>query len=53
MIRWQNISRFFLKEQEGLVPLLAEYFSFVDNNIFSVDGVLTDFPVTASEAIGN
>ena len=44
---------FFLKEQEGLVPLLAEYFSFVDNNIFSVDGVLTDFPVTASEAIGN
>ena len=32
---------------------LAEYFSFVDNDIFSVDGVLTDFPVTASEAIGN
>ncbi|KAG1364248.1 hypothetical protein COCNU_11G010750 [Cocos nucifera] len=32
---------------------LAEYLSFVDNGIFSVDGVLTDFPITASEAIGN
>ncbi|XP_008798764.1 glycerophosphodiester phosphodiesterase GDPDL4-like isoform X2 [Phoenix dactylifera] len=31
---------------------LAEYLSFVDNGIFSVDGVLTDFPKTASEAIG-
>ncbi|KAL5214491.1 hypothetical protein ABZP36_003643 [Zizania latifolia] len=31
---------------------LAEYLSFIDNNAFSVDGVLTDFPVTPSEAIG-
>ncbi|WVZ86066.1 hypothetical protein U9M48_032907 [Paspalum notatum var. saurae] len=31
---------------------LAEYLSFIDNGVFSVDGVLTDFPVTASEAIG-
>ncbi|KAK1316661.1 putative glycerophosphoryl diester phosphodiesterase 2 [Acorus calamus] len=31
---------------------VAEYLSFVDNPGFSVDGVLTDFPVTASEAIG-
>ncbi|XP_010913956.1 glycerophosphodiester phosphodiesterase GDPDL4 [Elaeis guineensis] len=31
---------------------LAEYLSFIDNGIFSVDGVLTDFPKTASEAIG-
>ncbi|XP_039141925.1 LOW QUALITY PROTEIN: glycerophosphodiester phosphodiesterase GDPDL4-like [Dioscorea cayenensis subsp. rotundata] len=31
---------------------LAEFFHFVDNGDFSVDGVLTDFPVTASEAIG-
>ncbi|KAG8064844.1 hypothetical protein GUJ93_ZPchr0004g39361 [Zizania palustris] len=30
---------------------LAEYLSFIDNNAFSVDGVLTDFPVTPSEAI--
>ncbi|KAF8703422.1 hypothetical protein HU200_032226 [Digitaria exilis] len=31
---------------------LAEYLSFVDNGVFSVDGVLSDFPVTPSEAIG-
>ncbi|XP_066348715.1 glycerophosphodiester phosphodiesterase GDPDL3-like [Miscanthus floridulus] len=31
---------------------LAEYLSFIDNDVFSVDGVLTDFPVTASEAVG-
>ncbi|KAK1293215.1 putative glycerophosphoryl diester phosphodiesterase 2 [Acorus calamus] len=31
---------------------VAEYLSFVDYPGFSVDGVLTDFPVTASEAIG-
>ena len=31
---------------------LAEYLSFIDNNAFSVDGVLTDHPITASEAIG-
>ncbi|ONK70122.1 uncharacterized protein A4U43_C05F30490 [Asparagus officinalis] len=31
---------------------VAEYLNFVDNGDFSVDGVLTDFPVTASEAIG-
>ncbi|XP_034699612.1 glycerophosphodiester phosphodiesterase GDPDL7-like [Vitis riparia] len=29
----------------------AEYLQFVDNSEFSVDGVLTDFPPTASEAI--
>ncbi|PON79420.1 Glycerophosphoryl diester phosphodiesterase [Parasponia andersonii] len=29
----------------------AEYIQFVDNSQFSVDGVLTDFPPTASEAI--
>jgi len=32
---------------------VAEYLQFVDNADFSVDGVLTDFPSTASEAIGN
>ncbi|OEL36529.1 Glycerophosphodiester phosphodiesterase GDPDL7 [Dichanthelium oligosanthes] len=31
---------------------LAESLSFIDNDVFSVDGVLTDFPITASEAIG-
>ena len=31
---------------------LAEYLSFIDNGVFSVDGVLSDFPVTPSEAIG-
>lgn len=31
---------------------LAEYLSFVDNGVFSVDGVLTDFPITPSAAIG-
>ncbi|KAA8523598.1 hypothetical protein F0562_010021 [Nyssa sinensis] len=30
---------------------VAEYLSFVDNGIFSVDGVLSDFPITPSEAI--
>ncbi|KAM0974271.1 hypothetical protein ACFX2C_017475 [Malus domestica] len=29
----------------------SEYLQFVDNSQFSVDGVLTDFPPTASEAI--
>lgn len=29
-----------------------EYLHFIDNSQFSVDGVLTDFPPTASEAIG-
>ncbi|KAL9223915.1 hypothetical protein vseg_000007 [Gypsophila vaccaria] len=29
----------------------AEYLQFIDNGQFSVDGVLTDFPSTASEAI--
>ncbi|KAG6481962.1 glycerophosphodiester phosphodiesterase GDPDL7-like [Zingiber officinale] len=29
----------------------AEYLQFIDNSDFSVDGVLTDFPSTASEAI--
>lgn len=32
---------------------VAEYLNFIDNGIFSVDGVLTDFPLTASEAIGD
>ncbi|KAL6845779.1 hypothetical protein ACP4OV_024354 [Aristida adscensionis] len=31
---------------------VAEYLSYIDNGAFSVDGVLTDFPVTPSEAIG-
>lgn len=31
---------------------LEEYLSFVSNGGFSVDGVLTDHPLTASEAIG-
>lgn len=30
----------------------AEYLQFIDNSEFSVDGVITDFPPTASEAIG-
>lgn len=30
----------------------AEYLQFMDNSDFSVDGVLTDFPVTASGAVG-
>ncbi|WOK98135.1 glycerophosphodiester phosphodiesterase GDPDL3-like [Canna indica] len=32
---------------------LAEVLSFIDNGIFSVDGILTDFPITPSEAIGD
>jgi glycerophosphoryl diester phosphodiesterase len=31
---------------------LQEYLSFVGDGGFSVDGVLSDFPITASEAIG-
>lgn len=31
---------------------LAEYLSFIDNGAFSVDGVLSDFPITPSEAVG-
>ena len=31
---------------------LAEYLQFIDNGDFSVDGMLSDFPITASEAIG-
>lgn len=31
---------------------LAEYLSFMDNGDFSVDGVLSDFPLTASSAVG-
>ncbi|XP_061360949.1 glycerophosphodiester phosphodiesterase GDPDL3-like [Gastrolobium bilobum] len=31
---------------------LAEYLHFIDNGYFSVDGVLSDFPLTASEALG-
>ncbi|KAJ7960857.1 Glycerophosphodiester phosphodiesterase [Quillaja saponaria] len=30
---------------------LAEYLSFIDNGDFSVDGVVSDFPITPSEAI--
>lgn len=29
---------------------VSEYLSFIDNGVFSVDGVLTDFPITPSEA---
>ena len=29
-----------------------EYLSFIDNDEFSVDGVLSDFPITSSEARG-
>ena len=32
---------------------LAEQLSFIDNGVFSVDGVVSDFPITPSEAIGN
>jgi glycerophosphoryl diester phosphodiesterase len=31
---------------------LAEYLSHIDNGVFSVDGFVTDFPITPSEAIG-
>ncbi|GKV43802.1 hypothetical protein SLEP1_g51055 [Rubroshorea leprosula] len=31
---------------------VAEYLSFIDNGHFSVDGVISDFPITPSEAIG-
>jgi len=31
---------------------LAEYLQFIDNGDFSIDGVLSDFPVTPFEAIG-
>lgn len=31
---------------------VAETLSYIDNGAFSVDGVLTDFPITPSEAIG-
>ncbi|XP_078437707.1 glycerophosphodiester phosphodiesterase GDPDL3-like [Wolffia australiana] len=31
---------------------ISEYISFVDNGAFSVDGIVTDSPVTASSAIG-
>ncbi|KAG8060475.1 hypothetical protein GUJ93_ZPchr0002g24165 [Zizania palustris] len=31
---------------------LTEYLSFINDGAFSVDGVLTDFPITPSEAIG-
>ncbi|CAI9755031.1 unnamed protein product [Fraxinus pennsylvanica] len=30
---------------------VAEYLSYIDNSDFSVDGVLSDFPITPSEAI--
>ncbi|KAK9269238.1 hypothetical protein L1049_001008 [Liquidambar formosana] len=30
---------------------VAEYLNYVDNGVFSVDGVLSDFPITPSEAI--
>ncbi|XP_042394593.1 glycerophosphodiester phosphodiesterase GDPDL4-like [Zingiber officinale] len=31
---------------------LAEYLSFIDNGFFSVDGVVSDYPITPSEAVG-
>ncbi|KAF3324410.1 Glycerophosphodiester [Carex littledalei] len=30
---------------------LAEYLSYIDNGVFSVDGLVTEYPVTPSEAI--
>nr|DAD20315.1 TPA_asm: hypothetical protein HUJ06_021778 [Nelumbo nucifera] len=30
---------------------IKEYLNFIDNGVFSVDGVLSDFPITPSEAI--
>ncbi|KAL8162537.1 hypothetical protein V2J09_014026 [Rumex salicifolius] len=30
---------------------VSEYLNFIDNGVFSVDGVLSDFPITPSEAI--
>lgn len=32
---------------------LAEQLSFIDNGVFSVDGLVSDFPITPSEAIGD
>lgn len=32
---------------------VAEYLNYIDNGIFSVDGVLSDFPITSSAATGN
>lgn len=32
---------------------VAEYLNYIDNGIFSVDGVLSDFPITPSAATGN
>ncbi|KAL1823178.1 hypothetical protein ACET3Z_009956 [Daucus carota] len=32
---------------------VAEYLNFIENDNFSVDGVLSDFPITPSEAIGS
>lgn len=31
---------------------ISEYLNFIDNGDFAVDGVVTDFPITPSEAIG-
>ena len=31
---------------------VREYLQFVDNRDFAVDGILTNFPITPSEAIG-
>lgn len=32
---------------------VTEFLNYFDNGVFSVDGVLADFPITPSEAIGN
>ncbi|PIM99215.1 Glycerophosphoryl diester phosphodiesterase [Handroanthus impetiginosus] len=42
---------------DGVIPYdysydpMAEYLNFIDNGKFSVDGVLSDFPITASESV--
>ncbi|KAI3923539.1 hypothetical protein MKX01_015367 [Papaver californicum] len=58
----KNLSRrlplefLFLRATSGLYNYsynpLSEYLSFVDNDDFSVDDVLSDFPITTSAAIG-
>lgn len=42
---------FFISYNYSYDPL-SEYLYFTDNGAFSVDGVLTDFPITPSEAVG-
>ncbi|KAJ0987037.1 hypothetical protein J5N97_005393 [Dioscorea zingiberensis] len=46
------VKRFTGSKTKLVYDPLAEYLNFVDNGNFSVDGVLTDFPITPAEAIG-